>query len=309
MNSSRFLNSTFLVGIPRTSKRYASSQKKRPKGPSARGMRAKGFGTAVTFSLRVQGPPISKALLNNIQANEPEFITRHFEERFLESYRAGYFRFGTLSQYRATEEESSGRLGDHQEGRVQDEIYRKDGKFQKAYVNGADFSGATFEDCDKQIVTELTANDYCSCSSTGVFRSARAKVLRDAEVDPKKKPGAFITYNLKRLRQALEKHFLDDPALPAFGLVGRHVQYGEKDGVWEMPKSFEFQRGDDSFVLWLEIAFLKSQRYAHEEEYRLLLADLSGPGTLDDQTERIIIENNKDIAAAIVASGTYWSGD
>lgn len=199
----------------------------------------------------------------------------------------------------------SGRLGDHQESRVQEIFNSRSGFFRQAELDGIEIRGTSFQDTERHIVIETVVNDYCSCSSTGRFSFERGEALRDREADPEKKPGAYVTYHLPTLKSAIEDHFLKSPELSNLILLGRKVEYGEKDRRWNVEEKFSYQRHRDSLAIWLSIAFVKAPLFQHEEEYRLLLVDPSGPGGLLDEIKGPVIHESGAIAASIVASDTY----
>ncbi|MCE8419637.1 hypothetical protein LZ190_13085 [Rhodovulum sulfidophilum] len=217
----------------------------------------------------------------------------------------GYFQFGTLVKYRAKEGAITGRLGDHQESRIQEIFNSRSGFFERASLGGLEIANTLIFETEKQVVVETIVNDFCSCSSIGEFSLDRGTVLRDQETDPDKKPGAYVTYHLPTLKLALENTLSQSPDVSGCTLLGRKVEYGEKDRSWEIEQQFSYQPDRDAMAIWLSIAFIKSPNFKHEQEYRLLLIDPSGPGGLADDTRAYVIDESSDIAASIVASGTY----
>ncbi|UWQ34015.1 hypothetical protein K3555_05815 [Leisingera sp. M527] len=71
------------------------------------------------------------------EKKQPDYITRHIEAKYFEDALKGYFQFGTLCNYRASEDDLFGRLGDQKESRKQDTINAKDGKIRTALVNSS----------------------------------------------------------------------------------------------------------------------------------------------------------------------------
>lgn len=262
-------------------------------------------GAGVVQVTRHRAPQLTDDIMRQVEMEQPDYITRHIEERFLASARTGYFQFGTLVNYRAKEGAVAGRLGDHQESRVQEIFNSRSDFFEKASLQGVEITSTSISNTEQQIVVETIVNDYCSCSSIGEFCQERARNLRDHEIEPDKKPGAYVTYHLPTLKLALKSVFSNSPDLSAFTLLGRKMDYGEKDRTWEVEERFRYQRDRDATAIWLSIAFIKSTTFAHENEYRLLLLDPSGPGGLADNMENHVIHESSAIAASIVASGTF----
>jgi hypothetical protein len=55
----------------------------------------------------------------------------------------------------------------------------------------------------------------------------------------------------------------------------------------------------------LGIAFVKSPKFSHEDEYRLLFVNPNNPGGLDEKAETTVISEDQGIAAAITESSYY----
>ncbi len=258
------------------------------------------------ISQRHQCPTLSAEDLLKIQSDEPAFVTRHMEAAHFESGKNGYFRVGTLMNYRATEKVLAGRLGDHEESRQQDVFNSRTNYFKSIQTASLDISDANFINTENHVVIETTVNDFCSCFSIGKFDSDRGQKLKDAEIDPAKKPGAYITYHFPKLKKALKNRLAKDyPTLSSLETLGRKVDYGPKDRKWEVEESFEYTRDSDAVAIWLGIAFVKSPRFTHEDEYRLLFLDPDNPGALDDAAKTLVIEEDEGIAAAIIDCGHY----
>lgn len=256
-------------------------------------------------NVRHNSPSITEQQIEEIEGEQPEYVTRHVEEQYLAGALKGYYRIGTLVNYRAKENDTAGRLGDVQESR-QHEIFRsRTGYLNNALVDGVFFENVSMVDVEKHIVFETVVNDYCSCTSQGVFKSDRANKIRDAEDDSKKKPGAFITYHLPSLKIAITEYLQRNPKLRHLKVIGRKVSYGEKDVTWEVEEDFSHKFEADALAIWLGISFIKSPTFSHEEEFRLLLVDPKNPGSLDYEANTIIIEADEAIAAACVASGVF----
>lgn len=300
---SRFLSTTALVSAPERTHLARRSSQRQSKGITIKDCIISGCGNGIVRVIRHRAPLLTDDTILKVEMEQPQYITRHFEERFLSSARAGYFQFGSLVKYRAKEGAISGRLGDHQESRVQEIFNSRSNFFENARLEGIEIINTSISNTEKQLVMETVVNDYCSCSSIGEFSLERGQRLRDHETDPNKKPGAFVTYDLLKLRLALEGEISKSPDVSALRLVGRKVEYGEKDRSWEVEQRFSYTADRDAMAIWLSIAFVKSRTFEHEEEYRLLLLDPSGPGGLADDSKPYVINESSAIAAAIVASG------
>ncbi|MFD1343944.1 hypothetical protein [Litorisediminicola beolgyonensis] len=262
-------------------------------------------GTGIVQVKRHQAPKIDDESLQMIEADQPEYITRHIEERWLEATLKGYFRFGTLVNYRAAEGAIGGRLGDHQESRIQETFNSRSSFFESASLKGIEISNTSFSGTKNHIVIETIVNDFCSCASVGKFATPRAEAIRDAEDNPEKRPSAYVTYHLATLRKAISENLSQTPGLSNLTPLGRTVEYGEKDQRWKVEENFSYKRDRDALATWLGIAFVKSPTFKHEEEYRLLLIDRSGPGALNDKTETYEIPESTRIAESIFAHGTF----
>ena len=262
-------------------------------------------GSAVVIGTRLPVPSIADLDICEFTEEEPAFVTRHIEARYLCSARKGYFSFDTLVNYRAAEGAVAGRLGDVQESRIWEIFRSRSGFFKSISSPGLIFENLSVAGNDRDVVGEYINNDYCSCSSLGVFSLERAEAIRDRETDPERKPGAYVTYDFGKMKRALLNHFSRDASLSKLSLLGREVTYGEKDRTWDVEQNFTFQQDRDGLAIWLSVAFVKSPGFQHEEEYRLLLVDETGPGALDNLAQKHQIPYSEAIAASIVASDFY----
>ncbi len=302
---SRFLRTTALASVPDRTLAASRSSQGRSSGPRLENLFISGRGVGILRTIRHRAPQLTDDIMPKIEMDQPEYITRHIEERFLSSALSGYFQFGSLVKYRAKEGAIAGRLGDHQESRIREIFNSRSNFFEHANLDGVEIINGSISDTEDQIVVETVVNDYCSCSSIGEFSLERGIRLRDCEIDPDRKPGAFVTYHLPTLKLALGGLFSQSPEVSELTLLGRKVEYGEKDRRWEVEQNFSYRRNRDAMAIWLSISFVKSPTFRHEEEYRLMLLDRSGPGGLSDDIGRHVIEESSAIAASIVASGTY----
>ena len=102
-------------------------------------------------------------------------------------------------------------------------------------------SNTSFKNTGRHIVVETVANDYCSCSSLVKFDEKRGEKLKDAEFDPSKKPGAFVTYHFSTLKKALQARILKEaPHFRHLKPLGRKVEYRQKDVNWNVGESFHY---------------------------------------------------------------------
>ena len=280
--------------------------------PSAADQPFKGRRSAwISREAKVDCPPISLEEIDRLTTDEPKYITRYIEARYLEAANRGYFRMNTLVNYRATEAESSGRLGDVDES-VQQETIRprgnyihsgivKDGK-STILMLGNKVYGYNAMDAVK---TEFIANDYCVCATRGRFSLARGKALRENESDEDKKPDAYVTYDLAKLKSAIQKELRKHEGLPFLQMFCMDVTYGHKDNLWSVGEVFNNPSKIDPITRWLEIAFRKPRRFRHEDEFRLLAVDIEHPGGLDVDAKLIEFKDSCDISNAIVDSGVF----
>lgn len=266
---------------------------------------AKIHSAAIKTVRTLQCPPLGSDDVAYISGEEPVYITRHIEARYLSRARKGYYRFGTLMNYRGQENAISGRLGDPQEGRKQTTLNSRTGKFESAVVENLMLSKVQIPNNGSQVTVETVVNDFCSCSSIGKFNPARGQKLKEFEEDVSKKLGAFVVYHLPTLKLALLAWFRQRSDLSSMVLVGRDVAYSLKDQVWSVGETFRFKHALDPINEWLEIAFVKSPRFSHEDEYRLLLINPDAAGSLGRDAKDIEIEENERIAAAIRVSDYY----
>lgn len=262
-------------------------------------------GVGYMGSVRHKSPAITNPQIEEIEGEHPEYITRHVEEKYLPAVLKGYYRIGTLVNYRAKENDTAGRLGDIQESRQQEIFKSRTGYLNNALIGDVLFENVDMTGTEKHVVIESVVNDYCSCASEGVFKIDRANKIRDAEDDPKKKPGAFITYHLPSLIKAITEYLQKTPSLCHLKVIGRKISYGEKDTHWEVEENFSYKPEADALAIWLGISFIKSPSFSHEEEFRLLLIDPRNPGSLGHEANTIVIETDEAVAAACFSSGVF----
>lgn len=254
---------------------------------------------SVMINESVKCPTLSLHDIAALSVRGIKSITRHFEAQYLPSVKKGYFRFGTIAGYAPQDNAlNAGRFGDHQEGN-QREIYRPLQRVTKNIDMGNVKIGAL--ESDAPIVIEYTVNDYCSCSSKGDFDLSRAIRLR-AQGNPTL--DSYVTYDLMKLRVALEKAANAIDHLKGYKLVGRPIVYGLKDRSWGLENDFKREEDRDQLSIWLATAFVKSPAYQHEDEYRLLLIDPTRAGQQCLTAPPISFVDAR-IAEAIIAVGEF----
>ncbi|MBX4949453.1 hypothetical protein HJA95_07595 [Rhizobium binae] len=256
--------------------------------------------SALVTSEEIQCPPLNDEVLSKLNENQPLFITRHMNAEHLEKALEGFFHFGTIEGYNPQDKKlGESRFGDFQEGRQRDHYFSETGHF-KSFRSNPD---VLIEEAYARdgIAVEYTANDYCSCSTIGRFSEARARQLK-SKGNPS--VGAYITYDLAKLKDAINMLVAKRPELIGRRLVGQCVRYRNKDRNWHVADNFV--RADDraSFSRWLSIAFVKAPAYEHELEFRLLLLDAASPGGLPSNTAPLFLQD-PIIAECIVDSGKF----
>lgn len=259
--------------------------------------------TGVLFRKHLQCPEITDAQIAAIDEVGTQFITRHIDEKHLASTLCGYFRFGTIERYRPKDNElNTGRFGDFQEGTQRNAFGSRDDFFAHFdFGDGGGLSNIEFFGFEAPVLVEFQVNEYCSCSSTGEYRADRALSLRE-----KGNPtlGAYVTYDLYKLRIALAEIIAENPDLTGHTLVGRRVVYGEKYRRWLVEGHFDLQKHRDPVAIWMGTAFIKSLAYEHEDEFRLLAIHPGRLGCLEEGTQALIFEDTR-IASAITDHGTF----
>lgn len=245
-------------------------------------------------------PGLDRECANLLSDFPNQFLTRHFDSRYLKSFEEGYFRFGTVAGYKSADMRFIGRLGDHQEGRRR-EVYRSTSGIYSGVSGGRLFLNNRISGSDHPIVFERVSNDYCSCSSLGKFSIGRAQEFREhgnADI------GAYAVYDLMKLRESLSKILLESNDLKDLVPVGRPVIYGEKDVTTSFIGHFYHDSNQDQLEQWSKITFVKAEEYKHEEEFRLLLIHPARIGGLNSEAPPLPITDRR-IADCIVDSGIF----
>ncbi|TRL38003.1 DUF2971 domain-containing protein [Rhizobium straminoryzae] len=231
----------------------------------------------------------------------PATITRHIHPKYLDRVLKGYFRFGTTGSYRAKEESVRGRFSDLSEGRVRQTFQTATGKVEDIQLGKAHFQNVLFDPGMNAIVREYVINDYCSCSTIGDFDVERAKLIRSKD---NFELAAFVSYDLKRLLDALETVIRAREDIAQFVFLGRRIEYGHKDERFTVPERFVLEENTSEITRWLSASFIKPRDFVHESELRILLLDPAKPGGLADTTTPLELLDAL-IASAIVDHGQF----
>ncbi|MBX4912784.1 hypothetical protein [Rhizobium bangladeshense] len=256
--------------------------------------------SALVTSDEIQCPPLNDEVLSKLNENQPLFITRHMDAEHLEKALDGFFHFGTIEGYNPQDNKlGESRFGDFQEGRQRDHYFSETGHFKSFRSNPHVLIEEAY--APDGIAVEYTANDYCSCSIIGEFSHARARQLKS-----KGNPsiGAYVTYDLAKLKDAINTLMAKRPGLIGHRLVCQCVRYGNKDRNWHAADNFVRADDREDFSRWLSIALVKAPAYAHELEFRLLLLDAASPGGLPSNTAPLFLPD-AIIAECIVDFGRF----
>lgn len=269
--------------------------------PGARSTRpaAEGGSPAINFRQWLSCPVLSDAVLQQLEDSEPEFITRHIDQRWLDLACGGQFRFGTIHGYLPKDKALiKGRLGDLEEGSQREVINSQSGHFSRVQM------GETLVEnvytADNPIAYTYLVNAYCSCSTIGPFDATRATALRkmgNPELN------AYVTYDLAKLKNAL-RMLLSESSDSHLRLFGRPVDYGPKNRRWEIEGQYEHKEERSPLDIFLAVAFVKSELYRHENEYRMLIVDPQSAAILPESTPPLE-RTDPRIAEAIADIGTF----
>lgn len=256
----------------------------------------------VSSEIALECPELIGDTLAAIDEGGPDHVTRHVDEIYLASTLGGYFRFGTIGQYKPKDTQLNvGRFSDFQEGAQRNSFESRDDYFNNFDFGNGGLQNIGFFGFEAPVLVEFQVNDYCSCSSNGEYNAGRANEIR-ANGNPTL--GAYATYDLKKLRAALVEIISECASLAGHALIGRKVVYGEKDRRWTVESYFELQKHRDPIAIWMGTAFVKSTAYQHEDEFRLLLINPKAAGRLDESADFLVF-NDPRIAAAITDVGTF----
>lgn len=254
-------------------------------------------------------PLVTPATISELEGELPQYITRHFNKDFVvpdvekplkELTLSGSYLFGTIFGYRPADTTQDGRLGDFQEG-LQREVFMSRTGMYNISDGGYSISSTRVNGFEDPVAVEYAVNDYCSCASHGKFSRERALRLRAS-----KNPDVnyYVVYDLKKLKNALQKMLQDDLETKDLSILIRNVVYGEKDRVWEAESEFHRQSDKDHLGFWLGNSFVKSENYKHEEEVRILIFDAQKAGRLPNKAKPMSW-HDEGIADAIEDHGCF----
>lgn len=261
---------------------------------------SKNGSTAILVNAPLRVPTFNENDLSKIVYSDAEFITRHVKASILSQTLSGSFKFGTIEGYRPADKGLDGRFGDHQEG-IQRDVYRSRNGDYNGELHGMSFFDVRINGFENPVTVQFSVNDYCSCSSRGLFSINRARRIRD---NGNPDLGAYAVYDLKKLRLAIQSIVAEKGDTKHLKIISRNVDYGEKDRQWEFDGFLKDKADKDHTAIWLSSIFVKSHSYQHEDELRMILVDPSEAGNLPKTAEAIFLEDAR-IADAIVDSGTF----
>ncbi|GLS78401.1 hypothetical protein GCM10007904_37380 [Oharaeibacter diazotrophicus] len=260
----------------------------------------KNFPPVISVSYPLEFRDFKVDLIEELDNTHPLFITKHVKEKDLRIHLQGGFRFGTLKKYRAIENRSEGRFNDYSEG-IRREFFHN----RSSYFDSVSVGGFSVENCvivgfpNNSIGVEIELNDYCYCSSMGRFDFRRAEYLRSHDNSDLTH---YIVYDLVKLKRALKELIDARFGSYKYHLVGRVVEYGERDRFWSIERRFSYDIDADAIAIWLGVSFVKPLQFKHEEEFRLMIIDSLGPGLLDKNADYLDFKDTK-ISECIVDWG------
>uniref|UniRef100_A0A193SD00 Uncharacterized protein n=1 Tax=biofilter metagenome TaxID=1070537 RepID=A0A193SD00_9ZZZZ len=282
---------------------YAISKAFRPFSQSVHGRAARrGSTTGILLVQNLKCPQLNEQMLSTLSDVGPEFVTKYLSKEGYEHSLKGSFKFGTLAEYKKKEGDLSnrGRFGDEKESIQQHIFNSRSGYFERFKYSGLEIKNSHFLGLDNDVVIEFQANSYCACCSVGKYDAKSADALRN---NGNPDITHFVTYNLSKLRSALNKIFSAEEKWNNSALIGRTILYGDKDRRWEIEESFTVDAQRDALGIFMGLAFVKDKtRFEHEDEYRLMIIDLNAMGALSsDAPSHAFI--HESILEAITASG------
>lgn len=268
--------------------------------PRPRDSRQKTESAGIRITQRIKVPHLGSEQLKNLNTTRFKTITRHFDKKYLEQTLNGSFVFGTTQGYKASDTSQIGRFSDTREGTFRDVFRSRTGVFSGNFA-GHRVENVKISGTDNPIVKEIVVNDFCSCSSLGIYDLDRANLIRN-----RGNPdiGAFAVYDFEKLLNALQATLAKSEEFKHFELLVRKVSYGEKDRHWEIEEDYDDEIDRDFVAIWLGATFVKTIDYQHEDEVRMLLIDRENAGSLPKNTQMLKLEGRR-IAEAIVDSGTF----
>lgn len=235
----------------------------------------------------------------------PIYITKHIEENVLQLHLDGSLRFGTLENYRGNEINIQHRFRDGKEGRFSETV-RPSGNFiEYADINGIVLRNSYFEGVYCITSFDHNVNDYCYCSSIGPYDSQRAMKLKLAGNE---KLTHYIVYDLARLKQAILSLLRERFGQAPYELVGRSVEYGEKDITMYAGSRFVYRSSGNLIEVWARAAFLKPIDFINEEEFRMMITRVDRIGKLSSGAAHLDLKS-ADIKDSIVSWGAIQADE
>lgn len=258
-------------------------------------------GAGVVFQTQLSCPMLSCQDIASLHTTSANFITRHFDRKYLAATASGYFRFGTVASYRSADRRQVGRFSDAEEASLWKSFQSDAGKLDSVQFNGNQINNISSSGVKHLVRVEYHVNEYCSCSSSGKFSHSRAMLLRDRG-NPD--VSAFVVYDLHKLRIAMLEIISEETSLKHLALIGRDVEYGVKDQHTIIEGRFLDPTEADQMSIWVRSIFIKSADYSHEEEVRLVLIDPNRVGLLDESIAEQVFMDDR-IKDSIVDKGTF----
>lgn len=232
------------------------------------------------------------------------YITRYIEPKYLNSAVLGTIRFGTTSSYRASENDTAGRLGDIEEARLRDSFSSHSGYYNSVRINRASLESLNISTPNgvDAIGVDLLVNDYCLCASSGEFAVHQA---RDLLLRGNGKLGAYITYDLILLLAGLRRRQAFAGKMKGMRPLAKTILYGVKDRRWKIGETYIHAPEREKVKDWLKASFVKPIRFRHENEVRILMLNPTCPGSLSKESPPLLIKNDGAIARSVVGSGYF----
>jgi len=240
-------------------------------------------------------------LLNGGSSDDshPTYITKHIEGDVLQLHLDGSLRFGTLENYRGKEMTIQHRFRDGKEGKFS-EVIRPSGNFiEYANINGIVMRNNYFEGVYCITSFDHHVNDYCYCSSIGPYDSQRAMKLK---LSGNEELTHYVVYDLARLKQAILALLRERFGQAPYELVGKIVEYGEKDITIFAGSRFIYRSSGDLIGVWARAAFVKPADFIDEEEFRLMVTRTDRVGKLGSGATHLDFKS-VDIKNSIVSWG------
>lgn len=254
----------------------------------------------ILIPIKVDVPNLDDGLISALNTYNGSRLTRHFNEKWMGATLEGSFRFGSVYSYRGSDTQLQGRFSDYQEG-VQSETFRSRTGLYSGHVGGADLQDNIISGYDNPVELRYEANDYCSCSSIGDFDERRALTLRERGNPDINR---YVVYDAKKLISTIREMMSESPDFKDCAIFAQKVLYGEKNRHWKVEGFFDDKSQKDFLAIWLEIVFVKSPDYIHEQEVRIVIASLNLAGRLNTECTEYLF-NDRRISDSIVQSGSF----